>query len=385
MILMRRLQNLGLITLITLLIWLYAEAQNVRVESTELLVRLPAVVGQSTVIDPVEARQPITITVELRGNSARISQLRATLGALGVVELPVEPADLPQNDTGVGSLNLRPLLQRAHLSPQSGTGPRLSDLGVSIDTIEPAAINVRVDTLQEKTLDVVFRPEGVQIDSASLKIDPAQVVLILPQSLVEQYASSPDVFKLEATVPQVKLADLPQGVNQTVNAQINIPEVLRSEHTKLKTKSVDVTFTIASQTETHDVGTVPVWLLAPPSELQRYRVTLDEDSRVLNDVTITGPHQLINQLRAPETKLRVVGRIELTADDLDKAITSAPVSHLEIQQVDNGQVIVLHSIPLNREALVAGVDPPPPAFVSPNITVTSSHPVVNFTITQTGE
>ncbi len=381
----RRLQNLGLITLITLLIWLYAEAQNVRQESAELLVRLPDVIGQATVVDPTDRREPIRVAVELRGNSARLSELRATLAGLGVIELPLEAAHLPQNDAGIGPIDLRPLLQRASLTPRGGSGPRLADLGVSLDSVEPVSINVRIDQLVEKNVDVVFRPEGVQIDSASLKIDPPQVVLVLPQSLVEQYSSAQDVFKLEATVPQVDLPKLPPGVKQTVNAQLAIPQVLQSEYTQLKTNTVDVTFTIASQTESHVLGVVPVWLLAPPSELQRYQVTLAEDSRVLNDVTVTGPRQLVDQLRAGDTKLRVVGRIELTADDLDNAITSAPVSHIEIQEVNNGQVVVRHTIPLNRDALVAGADPSLPAFVSPTISVTTSNPIVKFRIQKTGE
>ncbi len=383
-------QTIGLTTLITLLIWLYAEGQDVRRgEPRRIELRLPARVGQDTVIDWADGSASKAVTVAFKGSSAALTELEAHLEPSGALRLPLTAEQLPSGPRA--TLDLKPLLAAAKLNPDASTSRTIADLGVSVDTADPAQVDVWIEKLVERELRVVFQPPGVEL-GPSVTLDPPRVNVTLPQSVAERHAASPDALYLEAMAQPAQLADMPEGVAQTLTLRLQPAGVLEGlRHIRPEQRTADVTFTVRGQTDSHQLKLVPVWLRVPPSETQRYDVALAEDSRVLSEVTITGPKDLVERLRAEGadgrngsgTKLRVVAVFSLTADDLDRGITSKPLSWINIEQVNaDGSTRLLHAVPLNPAALGVNQGPTPPTFISSAVAVTTPTPRVSFTVTR---
>lgn len=399
--LFRSIQSYALITLISLLIWLYAEGQDVAGTSSEIVLRLPDLVGKTLVADFLEESSPQPVrtdrlgaTVTFKGASAPLSQLRAAL-ADGQLILPIEAGDLPKGQKQV-TLALEPLLGRVRLRPEDPSSPTISQLGLSVTSVDPAEVNLYIDELVSRPVRVVFNPPGAQI-RAVYSITPAQVPVTLLQSQIDQIAGSEDALFFEATIPLEKLNALPVeerlddiALSLRLRAPLmDEPFVQRRIAKRIVTWSTDsasVSFSIARQNEQLEYSqSVPVWVIASPSELARFRVELDEADRVLTRLTIGGPRDLINALRDPQRKLSVIARFDMTSEQFERELTRAPLTSIEIIENIDGRSQVLYSVPLNPRALDPDVEAGQvPTFVSPQVWVTVEKPMIGFTVTRVG-
>jgi len=384
---LRRVQSVGLVTLITAVIWLYAEGQDVRDITREVRLTLPAEIGQSTVLAFSNPSRAASVQVRLMGASASLSQVEQQLGAGGGLRLPVEPGDL--RGDGPVTLDVASLIRRARVRTDEPTSPTLMDLGVNVLSVEPTELRVEVDQLFMKRLRVLFDPGVVEVEP-NWEATPAEVEATLLRSRWEAVRGASDALFVEAVIPRETLVGLEQGVRQRdVQADLRLPEVFvpdgpLADYTRLHRRTVSLSFTIARQRASVELGTVPVWLVSSPSELQRYRVELAAENRVLNGVRIEGPRDLVDRLRAEDSNLRVIARFELTSEELDRGVSSTPLTAVEIQEVVDGRRRVRAVVPLNPRALQPGVTPPPPTFVSttPDIRITVPSPMVNFEVSR---
>lgn len=380
----RDLPSLILITLITLLIWLYAEAQNIKTIPTTISIALPERVGSDRVAYFANGEQVLRASVQLRGSSTQISAFQARIGSQPL-QLPIEPTDLP-DDRSTVTLDLARLLAGARLDPLDPAGPTINSLGLNVVTTEPGRINVEYDQLVTRTVPVRFAPREVQI-APTYKVEPASVDITLPRSALSLIGGSEDALYLEALIEPERLRAIPEGVTQTMSATLdksNLADVggIDPRRIRLHEDDVDVTFTIARQKDTVTVKLVPVWVVAPPSELARFEVTLADDSRVLRDVTVTGPRDLVQRLRDNPGDVRVVARFELTGEALEQGIERAPLSSIEIQQVTAQRSEILELIPLDTRQTFGGPEGGGAVFTSPNMTVTAPVRYVNLTVTR---
>jgi len=379
----RDLPSLVLITLITLLIWLYAEAQNVKTVATSISITLPQRVGSDRVAYFAEGEDVVRASVQLRGSSTQISAFQARLGGQPL-QLPVEANDLPEDRNRI-TLDLASLLANARLDATDPTSPTINSLGLNVIASEPGRINVGYDRLVTRTAPVRFAPQQVQI-APTYKVEPGNVRITLPRSALELIGGSEDALYLEAVIEPERLRAIPEGVTQTMSATLdesNLADVggIDTRRIQLHRQSVDVTFTIARQKDTAMVKLVPVWVVAPPSELQRFAVTLADESRVLRDVSVTGPRDLVQRLRDNPGDVRVVARFELTGEALERGIDRAPLSSIEIQEVTGQSSRILELIPLDRQRTFARSDGSA-VFTSQNLTITAPRTHVNLTVTR---
>jgi hypothetical protein len=328
-----------------------------------------------------------SVQVHLMGSSSSLSQLEQQLGAAGGLRLPIEPTDV-RGERRV-TLDAASLVRRARLETDEASSPTLMDLGISVLSVEPAELTVEVDRLVQKELRVLFDPGSVEVEP-DWEAKPGEVTATLLHSRWEAVRGAADALFVEAVVPRETLAGLEEGVRQRdVQADLRLPEVFipegpLAEYTRLHRRAVSLSFTIERQRGQAELGTVPVWLIISPSELQRYRVELAAENRVLNGVKIEGPRDLIERLKAEESDLRVIARFALTSEELDRGMSSAPLAAVEIQEVVDGRRRVQAVVPLNPRALQPGVTPAPPTFVStaPEIRITVPSPIVNFEVTR---
>lgn len=384
----RRAQSVGLVTLITAVIWLYAEGQDVRDVTREIRLTLPARVGEATVVQFANPERAASVQVHLMGASASLSQVEQQLGGGGTLRLPIDPRDVEGG--GTVTLNLASLISKARLRSGEPGSPTLLDLGISVLSVEPAEMRVAVDELVTRELRVRFIPETVEVQLNSPP-EPAQVTATLLQSRLDAIGEATDALYVEAVVPRETLAGLPENTPlEDIQAELRLPDVLipagrMAEFTRLHRETVSLSFTIAQQRSSIRLGApVPVWLTSSPSELERYRVDLADEDRVLSDVRVEGPRDLIEQLKAEESDLRVIARFELTSEELDSGLSSAPLTAIEIHEMVDGRRRVRALAPLNPRALQPGITPPPPTFISttPDIRVTVPDPIVSFEVTR---
>ena len=64
--------------------------------------------------------------------------------------------------------------------------------------------------------------------------------------------------------------------------------------------------------------TVPVWTMLPPGELENFKVQLQEESRVLRDVKVSGPSELVGKIK--DGSIPVIAYVRLSRDELVKAV-----------------------------------------------------------------
>ncbi len=390
MTLRRKIQSYGMITLITVLIWLYAEGQDVRSREIGVTGAVPlALADQDTMIDVEESNaNRISLTLTAKGNTARLQTLSTYLGEMGILDLAVTVDNLPEGSEG--RLALRPLIERAVLGPG---GTTLADMGIILDRVQPATVNVQISRLEFIEADVLFQPQGIEI-KPDRKIDPPRVGMMVPREVLDRLRLAQDAFFVEADVPKEQLDQLPEGQPHTITARLQLPPVLRppqASHVRLMQPTVDVTFTIAGKRQSIDLASpVPVWVMAPSSELKLYDVVLDDQFRVLRDVRVTAPRELIEKLSDPNRGLRVVAKLSLDRDAIDTAINAggkgaAEIDLIEIHEPANGEMQVLAAVPLNRDP--ASVENPATSFLSPAISITTAVPIgeVGFTISRRSE
>jgi hypothetical protein len=293
----QRIFELVLITCITLLIWLFAEARNVQTFTPGGPIPIRIVAAGKDMV--VTSQSPTRATMRFKGASAELDKLRRTLGEGLVVSLPA-------TEPGAIALALGPLLAQS---------ASLSNLSVNILDLEPEQARVMVDRLAQASVSPVFRPLEVQLVGGAAQIKPSKVTVIGPQSLL---GAGIDAMAVDLET-EADVKALAPGVEQTLTATVKLPIHLRgSEHVRVEPATVQLVFTIDKKEDAFKLPGVPVFVATPPGEQDRYRITLAEESRVLKDVKVVGPSELVQRIRAGEVP--VIATLRLSGDDLVKAV-----------------------------------------------------------------
>lgn len=301
----RRIQDYVLVTLITLLIWLYAEGKDVTTYPDGLPMNLPVKLSVTAPGDLVVEPKQTTVKVRFTGASSQITRLKTEL-ARGPVEVQLG-ADGHLPEPGVAQLDLMTLISQA--------------MGVGVSSIEPRTLDVTVDELVEASLRLRFEPAEVALLGAA-KIDPPAAKVKLPARLLTQLGGTLDALtaEVESATP---VRTLPPGVEHKITARVKLPPALaENKDVTLDPPNVAVAFTIDKKEDSLILPPVPVWMEGPPSDIADYRVVLDPESRVIRNVKVTGPADVIKQLRDGQ---RVNATFTLTGDDLAKLVTTAPI------------------------------------------------------------
>jgi hypothetical protein len=292
----RNFQDYLIVTLMTALIWVYAEARNVQTyapnEPVPLTLRMSA--KDLVIVD----QKTTKVSVAFKGAQAELDKLRRSLGNGFQVELDL-------TEPGAKSIPLADLLRESK---------PLNSLSVNVVRMEPQTLELTVDRIVRTQVPVSFKPKDVQLVPGSVRIDPPSMPLTAPQNKLAQLGQDPTTWSLEAQ-PNVDIRGLPPGVEHTVLAQVALPTVLGSDpQTTLGARQVRVTFTIDKKENSYVLPTVPVWVSAPPGDMAMYNVKLHDESRVLKDVKLTGPDEVMAKIE--DKSLRVVAALRLSTDDL---------------------------------------------------------------------
>ncbi|MEA5557685.1 YbbR-like domain-containing protein [Nodularia spumigena] len=305
-------QTLLVVSIVSVVIWLFAEGENVR--RSQLPATLQIASGtDGRLVTWVEGNTPWDgrITINASGTTAGLDQLRdrlrqPTIFSPGTEGFPSTPGD--------HTLDLRALLR---------TLRDVRETGVAIESTEPASLLVHVDLLESVELPVRVEVPDAEIDGVP-EATPARVSLTLP-SLVRQRLL-PETTLVARIGPDV-LRGLSRGRRETIQSvALELPTELAAtpRGVRLTPPAVRVALTLRERTATEVLPTVPVQIRVAPIQLARWQIIIPEADQFLQDVRVTGPSDEIERIRRGE--LRVIAVVSLSAQELASRITSKQVS-----------------------------------------------------------
>ncbi len=304
---MEKLQTVILVSLLTLMIWLYAEAQNhpPAQEQEVDLILLPSNAESST----VRLESADRLRIEMTGPNAALATISDQLRQqtlelrLGEHGLPSEPGKYRE-----------PLLEYLQQLPL------FSDSRARIIGVTPSVIEFSVQRLVNQTLEVESGPFGSVETEGRVTITPSSVESRLSEALLGGLTS--DNLRAIAT-PRFSPGKIYHaGEEYTVDAVLSVPGIADQNLVTLEPNRVRITFTVRSTRVEYVVSNVPIHIVIPPVDQNRYDIELEES--LIAEIRIAGPEELIQRVR--DRDLRITGQAVFSSDELTRSITTIPIS-----------------------------------------------------------
>ena len=297
-----------IVTVITLLIWLYAESENVkRYPPLPINVQFVPATGPLS----IQPSKPQQVWVTVQCATSQYAKFER-LAKAAPIELQVHEVSSGPDQVLILSQMLRQT--------------QISDLGIHIVDVQPPTIPVRVERLEEVTLTVSTQsivPKEIQLAEPPT-LEHATATVLVPASAVEAIGK----VQLQATLNPGVLERIEENVPTQVDVHLTLPEDIA---TQLNLKKVMISptktragFTIRKRQNKETLKSLPILLLGPWLEMQRFNVEIEGGRRVLNDdVQVAGPSDVMEQIRKGEK--RVWAELRLTVDELESRISNKQV------------------------------------------------------------
>ncbi len=306
-----------IVTIVTVLVWLFAESRTLRVETITVPVQIS--LGGRTLVFRItdESDWNSIAEIELAGPVGKIGDIRAA--ALDGITL--ELGDELPNEPGVRTVDLRDAIRRDAL---------FKDSGVTIRRVVPETVGLQVDRLETLRLPVEVDLAGVET-SGPVRVVPAEVEVQLPASHAEGHdyhaVAKVDTSRLSTLTPgrRAELSQIPIELQ-------GLPEDIWG--LRLNTPRVTVSLTLRARTESMQLPELPVYVEMSPSDLALWSVEIPPKDRVLSGVTLTGPGALIDRVRRGEIRPRAV--VPVSSEDLQSGVK---VVKVQIEGLPPGVVV----------------------------------------------
>jgi len=323
---LERIQTIFVVSLATVLIWLYAEGQN-PAESAEMriLVRLEASDDSNLI---VQQDSPVQIDLVVQGSTRAMRELQTSIsGPLslqlgqGMLTTAAGPHQVPMLDV---------LL--AHTS--------FSGRDLLLQHVEPSVLEYTIDRWVSRVIEVLPEDPGVDIELLEpITCEPSAVELRIPESLLD--GRSIEDLQVIAVPRQEALLNLRGGDINRIEADLQVPGVADSNAVRLSVERVTMTLAIGSTRIEMVKTSVPVHLVMTPLDQPRYDISLQEP--IISELRLSGSQELIDQVNAGQYK--ITARVILTSDDLARGITQKVISFAHLP---NG-------LRVESEELIAGL------------------------------
>ena len=297
------------VTLITVLVWLYAEGQAVTERPEQIRVRFvapPAQEGQMGIelTSPSNRQLPMLVSATLRGSTGQLAQVRQlTESRVLELELTGSGLDRPAERVDVvQDVNLTEALYRSELG----------NLGVSIVSTSPEVVRLSVEPLTTLTAPVQVQHDNVQV-AGQVATEPSQARLTLPSRLMNQAEN----VAVTARLNDVNLTDLEPNTDHTVTVPLTIPDRLASKWTRVEPEEIEAKFTLRTQTGTITVPRLAVEVRVSPVLLRQYDIDIKEGHVTVLDTKLSGPANVLQRIEAGE--IEISAWVSPTFEHLDTA------------------------------------------------------------------
>lgn len=296
---------------VTLLVWLFAEAESLRVLEASTDVTLAVDPASDRTVNFVAqgdgaAPQRIRVSLELQGSAAAIDAAERVLRRPLLFSATSD--GVPQS-SGDHALILRDVI-RQH--------PDLRGLAFTVQKCDPAEVRINIDELISRTIPVVLDVPAADLDGVA-EVRPPSVQVRGPRAAMDKLGPQATAT-LELQEGAVNT--LARGRKQALAAlPIRPPQQLAGVlHVSILPSVADVAFTLRTAERTVTIATVPVHLRLAPAELAKWEITIPEPDRFLSDVVLTGPPDAIRAIE--EKTVPVIATVSLSFEELERMIVS---------------------------------------------------------------
>lgn len=307
--LLQKLETYTIVTVIAVLVWLYAEGENVVTESATITVQF--VSGPEVLVEPTTLNN---VSIKFESSTSKLADVRAA------ATRPIKVNVIPDPQNRDQQVNLRDRLQDS---------TAFSELRVVITEVDPARPTVRVELLKTRNDVEIIVPPQSDLDLVGPPlVNPAKVAVQVPEGYTRPADGGTPLVDLDKLVLAVRLSDIkdlaaaPKGVPLTREVPVTLPDNLRLyPNITITPPRVTVTLTIRKQTATGKVPSVPIRVIMPIVEANKYEVIPEPNQSFLpEDVELSGPRDVIDKIVAKELPLSA--DLRLSSAELDQGITS---------------------------------------------------------------
>lgn len=306
-------KTFALVTLVTAVIWVFAESESLttRPVRAEVTFELDPTSDHSLeIVDPAW-RERVDVTLE--GATGAVSEAETVLRRAvklrpGMPGIPSEPGE-----------------QTADLAAAIRSLAELQGKPVTVVRTDPPSMRFRIDQLVTREIKVVVDAPGAELDGQP-EPRPATVKVITTESDARLITEA-SVATARLTVDTMKRV-VPGRKEMVSNVAVEPPAEIAGPKTRVVPPRIDVGLTVKSRTASYTIASVPVYILVAAVEYERWDVSVPPEDRFLTDVQVSGPGELVDQVRRGEIK--VTAKVELTFDELERGISSKEVSFSQL-------------------------------------------------------
>ncbi len=291
------------VIVVTMLIWLYAEAESVATTNADTFVRLAVPEGADRLVNNTDPSWSGAITIRLQGARGAIDSVKSSLArgidlASGAGGVPGQP--------GRHTIDLRSVIQATVMDEHKG---------VVVASVDPPTMSIEIEaieTLSDIPVVAVF-PDGLRFASDPV-IEPATVSIVGSSSAMRALTAAGEALNARVVPAPDMLVNLVEGVSRTFTIPVTLADNLKTD-SKLSITPAKVTVTVRVQSQFGEttIPSAPIWVWGPQTELDRWVISIEP--QFLSDVKITGPADLIQSVESGD--LRVIGAVELTSSILE--------------------------------------------------------------------
>lgn len=331
------------VTIVTVLVWLYAEDANVE-SYTEQALRVQFVLPDG-VDGLISQTEPITVLVDFDGSNGQFQQFDEARAEVIEIVLPIDQTlDLQTID-----IDLQEQIEQAHA---------LSELGINVTSLSPERAEVTFEKILDVTLDVKIRQQTGPIKLASATFtDPEQQPRVTLQVPASQAGLLRNIDAI-AWVSEEDVAALEKGTQKQITVSLELPGALDTLSRDLST--VDLLVTVADDRDTMQVDRRPILLSYPPSINERYIIELEEADRFITAFELEGPREQIALLKADPVSKDVWASVRLSNAEADTAASNGGVISKAVDIVaPNGVVLTSDVVRVSIKVIPREAPPAP--------------------------
>ncbi|MGH7214707.1 MAG: hypothetical protein ACREIT_08085 [Tepidisphaeraceae bacterium] len=298
------LKTLAWVGPLTLLIWVYAEREQLDAEPG---LPFPVEVRSNdpnkivTLLVPADKN----VMAELTGPRAALDQLREILtGGLSPRGVQIEvPADLS------------PGLHERRTADLLSAQPIFRESGVAVSDCSPPVLKMYVDEVVEREARVVAPPEVLNLLEGPALFDPPTIRVRGPKSLIAQLDQRDEEGR---TVVYADLAGFPAVRQPGTHDVSDVPLVrpIKDEHVNLSATKVHASLKVRASDVSFTIPSMPVFVIAPPNLIENHKVVIRDNNPSVASVTVTGPQAKIEMLAQDALVPKPKAVLEITRDDL---------------------------------------------------------------------
>ncbi|MEM6507479.1 MAG: hypothetical protein AAF711_18735 [Planctomycetota bacterium] len=298
-----------IVTVVTLLVWLYAEDANIEAH-TEQAVRVQFVLP-TDVKGLLTPEEPITVLIDFDGSNGQFQQFDDVRGGIIKIDLPIDQTlDMQTID-----IDLRDEIEQI---------PELAALGINVRGVNPERIAVGFEKFVAVQLPIKIEHETGTIKLADVTFtEPEQAPSVRFTMLASRAQALQDAFAI-ARVTEEDVAALDKGTPQQLDGvELIFPEAASGLPRSIS--SVDLLVTVADDRDTVKIDRRPILLSYPPSINKRYIIELEESDRFVTAFELEGPRDQIAQIKDDPATKDIWATVRFDNEEADAAVASGGV------------------------------------------------------------